>query len=245
VLPAAATLVMSKSTNDHHRAVIRPLIMRDTDGTVLWCDPERTDEYPGMPRPTAVRLHDDVVAVLAGRLADAYDAQGGCAGPLTPHDESGWDDIDLNLLIFDIDEALDARGRATLPAVVGSGPDHGQLTDRRPGRIEVSACWSSHQIRLPAPATHPLERSPTMPYNNGGVRINGTSIPTKTALKRATTDDPADVEFYSTSEFGNQFHGRLTEIPADTTLSVAGPDPYTRPTWYASITRTGQKVTVR
>ena len=84
-----------------------------------------------------------------------------------------------------------------------------------------------------------------MPYINGGVRINGTPIPTKTALKRAATDDPADVEFYSTSELGDQFHGRLSDIPADTTLSVVGPDPYTRRTWYASITRKGQKVTVR
>ena len=84
-----------------------------------------------------------------------------------------------------------------------------------------------------------------MAYINGGVLINGTPIATKTALKRAAATDPAGVQFYSTSELGGRFEGPLSEIPAGITLSVVGPDPYTRRTWYASITRTGQKVAVR
>jgi hypothetical protein len=115
-LPNSTALVMSKSTNDRDRAVICLLIVYDAAGTVLWRNPEHTYDHPGMPRPTPVPLHDGVVAVLTRRLADAYDAQGGCTGPLQPHDESSWDGIGLNLLIFDIAEALDARRRAALPA---------------------------------------------------------------------------------------------------------------------------------
>lgn len=65
----------SKSTSDHDRTVIRPLIVYDNTGAALWCDPEGTDDHPGMPRPTPERLHNDVVAVLTRRIAEALDAR--------------------------------------------------------------------------------------------------------------------------------------------------------------------------
>lgn len=81
-----------------------------------------------------------------------------------------------------------------------------------------------------------------MPYVNGGV----VGITTKKALKEAAKADPADVTFYSTSQLGAVFNGRLTEIPLGVTLSVVGPDPYTARNWYASITRDASgKITVK
>lgn len=75
-------------------------------------------------------------------------------------------------------------------------------------------------------------------YVNVGCSIQGTRIPTKKALRDALKATPADVAFDGTSFMGPQFSGRGTEIPEGFTLQVCGPDPYSKRSWYASVTRT-------
>jgi hypothetical protein len=87
-----------------------------------------------------------------------------------------------------------------------------------------------------------------MRYVNVGVSLGGTRIPTKADLRRAVTSDPADVSFDATSIVGGRdakWSGRATEIPEDITLSVCGPDPYQNRQWWATVTRKGDKVTVK
>lgn len=83
-------------------------------------------------------------------------------------------------------------------------------------------------------------------YINVGVRnyTDGKRIATKKALKEMVKADPANVYADSTAIFGTRFHGRITEMPENATLSVTGPDPYNDRKWYANITRNGDKITV-
>lgn len=84
-----------------------------------------------------------------------------------------------------------------------------------------------------------------MSYINGGARdVYRGPILTKAALKAAVKAYPADVEFYSTSELGATFNGRVSEMPADAVLQVCGPDPYANRRWYASVKRTAKGLTV-
>jgi hypothetical protein len=130
--------------------------VRDADDIVLWCDSEHTDGHPAMPSAVAVELHD--VVVFARRLADAYD---GCAGPLQPHDENGWDRIDLNLLACDVSEALDAQDCAALPALaLRRLPARGRLNSARlrPGSRPPSCPRGPRSVlprsrAVPAPQT--------------------------------------------------------------------------------------------
>lgn len=78
-----------------------------------------------------------------------------------------------------------------------------------------------------------------MSYINVGAFINGERPKSKKALREALKGAPETVSFDSTSPMGPQFSGAASAIPAEVTLSVAGPDPYTRRNWFASVTRTG------
>lgn len=72
-------------------------------------------------------------------------------------------------------------------------------------------------------------------YVNCGVRAPFHH--TKKALREAVAANPAGVEVYCTSEFGDQFDGfvsNLIETP-HLKLSVCGPDPYRDRKWYATI----------
>lgn len=89
-------------------------------------------------------------------------------------------------------------------------------------------------------------------FIQGGVKNvsanrSGEVIKTKAELRRLVSDDPDNVYFYTTSEMGNQFNGRLSELHSDTALTVVGPDPYNRRDWYATIGKNKQtgKVTVK
>lgn len=84
-----------------------------------------------------------------------------------------------------------------------------------------------------------------MAYVNVGAEYsaNGRAIPTKSALKQALKTDPFSVTFYGTSPF-TPFTGDCTSIPQGTTLTVVGPDPYTKRSWYASVTVKNGKVVV-
>lgn len=78
-----------------------------------------------------------------------------------------------------------------------------------------------------------------MGYVNCGAYVNGTRPKTKKALKEAMANDPSHVRFDSTSMFDN-LHCTGVGIPEGTTLSVVGPDPYTKRSWYATVTDKGK-----
>lgn len=75
-----------------------------------------------------------------------------------------------------------------------------------------------------------------MSYMNVGAYVDGVRPKTKAALKRALAENPAGVTFDGTSPMGPQ-HVDLSgvNIPADLTLSVTGPDPFTARNWYANV----------
>jgi len=81
-----------------------------------------------------------------------------------------------------------------------------------------------------------------MAYINVGADYNGRPIATKTALKSLLKSDPLNVRFYGTSDF-TPFGGDVTAIGSNT-LTVVGPDPYRKRTWYASVKMTSKGVTV-
>lgn len=88
-------------------------------------------------------------------------------------------------------------------------------------------------------------------YIQGGVRYRATDgswikPPTKKRLKEVAASMPTQVEFYDTSQIDPNDIIRLDQLATDVKLSVVGPDPFTKRTWYATIerTRTGElKVT--
>lgn len=72
-------------------------------------------------------------------------------------------------------------------------------------------------------------------YVNGGAVFAGKQ--TKATLKFALKNAPATVSFYSTSSMGPQFNGPASNLPDDIIMSIVGPDPYSKRTWYASVQR--------
>lgn len=91
-----------------------------------------------------------------------------------------------------------------------------------------------------------------MAFIQGGVKNvsanrSGEVIKTKAELKRLVSADPDNVRFYSTSEYGNQFNGPLSELHWSLALTVVGPDPYNNRKWYATISKNKEtgKVTVK
>lgn len=81
-----------------------------------------------------------------------------------------------------------------------------------------------------------------MTYINVGAEWSktGRPIPTKTALRSAIAAEPSSVVFYSTALMGKQVNGTALDIVAEhgpsIALSVVGPDPYTKRSWYATVT---------
>ncbi len=68
------------------------------------------------------------------------------------------------------------------------------------------------------------------------------NVKTKAELKREVDA----VWFYSTSAF-TPWNGLAKDLPPGTTLTVVGPNPYTKRSWYASVTfdATKGKATVK
>ena len=58
---------------------------------------------------------------------------------------------------------------------------------------------------------------------------------TKKSLASAVKADPSKVRFQCTSEYGTVFNGAVSDMPKGATLSVVGPNPFTKRDWYASI----------
>ena len=82
-----------------------------------------------------------------------------------------------------------------------------------------------------------------MSYINVGVRAPHNA--SKKAMKEALKEDPSKVHFYSTAGlFPPTFDGSGAEIPEQHTLSVVGPHPERKRSWYATVTRQGEVVKV-
>lgn len=79
--------------------------------------------------------------------------------------------------------------------------------------------------------------------NVGATDRAGNDIPTKKALRAALSQDLASVVFYNTSPMGPAFRGHVGDLAdEDTSLTVCGPNPYTKRNWWANIKIKGGKV---
>lgn len=76
-----------------------------------------------------------------------------------------------------------------------------------------------------------------MPYLTGGVYIDGSAPKTKKMLKEAIADDPQRVRFYSTGALDPRSSFTIDTLSAGQKLSICGPDPHQKRTWYATIER--------
>lgn len=74
-----------------------------------------------------------------------------------------------------------------------------------------------------------------MTYTNVGALIDGRDAPSKRALKAALADDLGRVEFYTTSAFGPAVSFTGGAIPQGAVLTVVGPNPYTKRSFYATV----------
>jgi hypothetical protein len=77
-----------------------------------------------------------------------------------------------------------------------------------------------------------------------GVFVNGERPRTKKELSGFIgAGNTRDVSLEATSLFGNEYDGPLCNAP-DGSYHVVGPDPYTKRSWYATITVNGESVRV-
>lgn len=86
-----------------------------------------------------------------------------------------------------------------------------------------------------------------MGYVNCGAFIGGRRAPSKKALKEAVRDCPERVTFDSTAFMGPRAGDTITCDAGDiggNTLSVCGPDPYTRRVFYANVAVRNGKIIV-
>jgi len=83
--------------------------------------------------------------------------------------------------------------------------------------------------------------------NVGASDLAGNRIKTKAALKAALSQDPESVEFDGTSPMGPQAFrepATIATLPEGHTLSVCGPDPYTKRNWFANVKVINGKIKV-
>lgn len=76
-----------------------------------------------------------------------------------------------------------------------------------------------------------------MSYINVGAQINGLDAKTKKALREAMGSAPDMVTFYATAALGPDCGKAFTgdNLPVGDKLSVVGPDPFSKRTWYATV----------
>lgn len=84
-----------------------------------------------------------------------------------------------------------------------------------------------------------------MSFVNVGARYtaNGESVQTKAMLKRMVAEDPKTITLYGTSDF-NPGTWKCDELDEGVNYTVAGPDPYNKRDWYATVKRKGNTVKV-
>ena len=76
-----------------------------------------------------------------------------------------------------------------------------------------------------------------------GIFVNYNRPKTKKAIKDAIAANPATVSIDSTSMFGG-YGGPVSDAP-DGSYPFVGPDPYTKRSFYGTITKKGDKITVK
>jgi hypothetical protein len=69
-------------------------------------------------------------------------------------------------------------------------------------------------------------------------------LPTKKSLKDQATAHPETIVLEATSVFGNEYGGDALEMPEGVDVTIVGPDPHTKRSWYATISRSGLRLTV-
>jgi hypothetical protein len=74
-----------------------------------------------------------------------------------------------------------------------------------------------------------------MSYVNTGALVGSKRPKTKTALKAALKADPSEVYFDATSFMAPVGGYSGDEVPSGVKLSVVGPDPYSKRSWYATV----------
>lgn len=77
-----------------------------------------------------------------------------------------------------------------------------------------------------------------------GIYIDGYRPKSKKQVKEAAATDASRVSLEATSIFGNESEGPLTDVP-DGEYYFVGPCPYTRRSFYGTITVREGKVTVK
>ena len=78
-----------------------------------------------------------------------------------------------------------------------------------------------------------------------GVHIRGFRPKTKKALREAIASNPSDVSLEATSIFGNEYGGNILHMPEGKAVYIVGPDPYRKRSWYANLTRKGEKFVLK
>jgi hypothetical protein len=84
-----------------------------------------------------------------------------------------------------------------------------------------------------------------MYWNCGAFDASGKRVPNKKTLRELLATDPDSVSFDKTAIFDGAGTVKIKEVPEGVTLSVVLPDPYRDRRFYASVTRKGEKVTVK
>lgn len=84
-----------------------------------------------------------------------------------------------------------------------------------------------------------------MAFINVGARVGAHSVKTKKDLKQLVSEGNEELVFYGTSPFAvAKFEGGLSAVDKDV-LSVAGPDPFNKRDWYATVRRVNGKLVVK
>lgn len=79
-----------------------------------------------------------------------------------------------------------------------------------------------------------------------GIFINGSGRrpKSKKEIKEAIATNPSSIYIQATSVFGNEYDGPASELPEGAKVYFVGPDPFTKRSFYGSITRSGGKLKV-
>jgi hypothetical protein len=77
-----------------------------------------------------------------------------------------------------------------------------------------------------------------------GIYVSFKRPASKKAIKEAIAANPASVALEATSIFGNEYDGVITNAP-DGSYTFVGPDPHTSRKFYGTITKRGEKITVK
>jgi len=77
-----------------------------------------------------------------------------------------------------------------------------------------------------------------------GIYVDMSRPKSKKQVKEAVAADPLTVYLEATSVFGNEYNGSIADAP-DGSYTFVGPDPYEKRSFYGTITKVGDKITVK